>query len=120
MSEERVREFQRLADEAVAAAAEYGPVLAELGERSVETEDQDGAIRVTVSLKGRVTALLLRPDVLRNVDRFTLAETVAATIRKGQLAAREEFRAEADKASPVAVRAYRKFVDDLVAESAEF
>jgi DNA-binding protein YbaB len=81
-------------------------VAGELGSRTTEVRSVDGTVTAAVSLHGRMSELIVRPDALRTYDSESLGETIAATIRGAQLKARTEFETEVRMSTPPAVGRY--------------
>jgi DNA-binding protein YbaB len=72
------------------AGSRFAGVLAGLVGRELTETAPGGEVRVVVDLRGELCSVWLHPAALRGVDRFTLGELVAATVRAAQVRAGEE------------------------------
>ena len=106
----REEEFRAMGEAARDSLGEYREALAKLAQQRVDHESEEGTLRASVDLTGRLLEMHLRPDAMRNVDRYTLAEQIVETIRAAQAKAKREYEEEQERITPESLRTYQTWL----------
>lgn len=96
------------------ALAEHRARAAEIGAETVEVSSDDGTLRVTATLHGRIVDVHLLPGTASGVDRCALAERIADTCRAAQRHAAERYREKLDAELPPEYAEYRRLMGSLL------
>lgn len=109
-------DFRALGAAARDGLAEYREALTKLAQQRVEHETEDGVLRATVDLTGRLLEMNLRSDAMRRVDRYTLAEQIVDTIKAAQAKAKREYEEEQERITPESLRTYQTWLKENLRE----